>query len=144
MFLCPKSERIDQAKQLLLCYSSGGSQAVYSAAGLWGEVLIILSRNMHWKAKSLHMAQQEKHSTIRGHHCCVWREQSKVCCSWKIGRLLFPVGCGERVLTVVSILLSVPMACTALAKTSSKLCLGSTWARALRLTRDYWIKMSFY
>lgn len=47
MFPCAKSERIDQAKQLLLCYGSGESQAVYFAAGLWGEVIIILSRNMH-------------------------------------------------------------------------------------------------
>lgn len=70
IFPCPKSERIDQAKQLILGYSSGESQAVYFAAGLWGEVVIILSRNMHWKAKS-RIAQQERHSTVRGHHCCM-------------------------------------------------------------------------
>lgn len=133
MFLCPKSERIDQAKQLLLCYSAGGSQAVHSAAGLWGEVLI-LSRNMHRKAKSLHIAQQEKHSTIRGHHCCMQREAEYLL---QLKNWMFAVPCGEWVLTVVSILLSVPMACTALAKTSSKLCLGSTWASALGLSRDY-------
>lgn len=100
MFPCPKSERIDLAKQLLLCYNSGESQAVYLAAGLWGEVVIILGRNMHWKAKSLHIAQQGKHSTIRGHHCCVQREAESICCSWKIACLLFPVGCGGQVLPV--------------------------------------------
>lgn len=105
-----------------------------------GWILIILSRNMHWKAKSLHIAQQEKHSTIRGHHCCVQREAEYLL---QLKNWMFAVPCGESVLTVVSILLSVPMACTALAKTSSKLCLGSTWASALGLSRDYWIEMSF-
>lgn len=100
MFPCPKSERIDQAKQLLLWHNSGESQAVYWATGLWGEVVIIVSRNKHWKTKSLHIAQQEKHSTIRGHHCCMQREAESICCSWRIGCLLFPVGCGEQVLTV--------------------------------------------
>lgn len=121
MFPCTTSERIDQSKQLLLCYSSCESQAVYFAAGLWGKVVIILSRNMHWKAKPLHTAQQErKRSTIRGHHCCMQREAESavaekldVCCSlW---------GAGAH--CVVSILLSVPMACTAPAELPA----NSTW-----------------
>lgn len=137
------SERIDQAKQLLLCYSSCASQAVYFAAGLWGKVVIILSRNMHWKAKPLHIAQQEKkHSTIRGHHCCVQREAESavaqklnVCCSlWAVGSRCSL--CGVH-----------PSVCSnglhSSGKTSSKLYLSSTWASALGLTRDYWIKILF-
>lgn len=140
MFRCPKSERIDQAKQLLLCYSSGESQAIYFAAGLWGEV-IILSRNTHWKAKSLHIAQQEKHSTIRGHHCCVQREAENIYCSWKIGCLLFPVGSRCLVCSVHHSVCSNGLHSSG--KTSSKLCLSSTWASALGLTRNYWIKILY-
>lgn len=124
MFPCPKSRRIDQAKQLLLCYSSGESQAIYFAAGLWGEV-IILSRNMHWKAKSLHIAQQEKHSTVRGHHCCMQREAESSCCSWKIGCLLFPVGSRYSLCSVHPSVYSNGLHSSG--KTSSKLCLSTTW-----------------
>lgn len=78
-----KSERIKQPKKLLLCYSSSKPEAVYSG-GLWEWIVINLSRNIHRKAKLLHIAQQKKYSTIRGHHCYVqnWVMKS-ICSSWK-------------------------------------------------------------
>lgn len=143
MFPCPKSGRIDQAEQLLLCYSSGESQAVYFTAGLWGKVVIILSRNMHWKAKSLHTAQQEKHSTIRGHHCCMQRKAETICCSWKMD-----VCCSLWAVRSRCSLCGVhPSVCSnglhSSGKSFSRLCLSSTWASALRLTRDCCIRILF-
>lgn len=142
MFPCPKSERIDQAKQLLLCYSSGESQAVYLAAGLWGEVVIILSRNIHWKAKSLYISRRNIPplgviiAACKGkQRVSAAAEKLDVCCSlWAVGSRCSL--CGVH-----------PSVCSSglhsSGKTSSRLYLSSTWASALWLAGDYWIKILF-
>lgn len=122
MLPCTKSERIKQAKKLLLCYSSSKPQAVYPG-GLWEGVVINLSRNIHQKAKSLHSAWQKKYFTIRGHHCCMQNWVKSICSSWN--NWLFAVklwdvgsGCSQCGVHPVS------KTCRALAKLPA----NSTWA----------------
>lgn len=105
---CTKSERIKQAEELLLCYSSSKPQTIYSTGGLWEGVVINLSRSIHWKAKSLHILQQKKYSTVRGHHCCMQNSVKSICSSWRN----LPVCCGmygAGVHSVVSVLLRVSL-----------------------------------